>query len=273
MGGNDKLGIFLFQPADMTQKLQKLCRRQCRLRFVQYVQTVSSKAVFDQCHKALTVGLPVKGYTAVAFDHPWSRCIDPIHLVDIAGNIIKALRPEKESVSADPCAFLNPKIPVQLRMGVFRSKIEVHRTALGIKALVHRDGFNEGGFADTVLSHKERHRPCDLQPVHSLQALDHRQIMQITSLRQWPVYAYGLHKQVPVHMLTPVFCSKNGPPFLPPNIISISQTECKVNSLLRCNGFFSLFHNFDPRFLCIIPSCKTEKSALLYRHKEVIPMI
>ena len=52
--------------------------------------------------------------------------------------------------------------------------------------------------------------------------------------------------------------------------IEIAQ-ECQMK-IAEMMGFYYL-HKSKLHILCKIPSCKLQKCALLYRHKEVIPMI
>ena len=104
MGGDDELGVLIHQRVNLTQKRQQPGGRQSRLRLVQQVEPVSTKAVLHQGEEALPVRLLVEGHTAVAVDNAAAKGGALVHVVDVGGHVVKALRPEEKPILgvADP---------------------------------------------------------------------------------------------------------------------------------------------------------------------------
>ena len=196
---NVKLGIHILQPVDMTDQLQHSCRRQSSLRLIQNIKTVAAKTVLYQGHKALPMGLLVERYAAVALYDPWAWGFDPVHLVDIAGNIVKALSPQKKAIPTDRHSLLNTKEPMKLGVGILCCKVEVDSAPFGVEALVNRNGFDEGRLSNTVLAGDNGDPLCDVKPLHSLKAFDHWKISQVAPLRQLPGYSDRCDKQIIDH--------------------------------------------------------------------------
>ena len=98
MGGDNKLGVRLYQLVDLPQQRQKTRRGQRRFRLIQQIKALSTKAVLHQGQKALPVGLLVEGDAAVAVDEPRAKGWGFVHLIDIGGHIVEALRPEEKAV-------------------------------------------------------------------------------------------------------------------------------------------------------------------------------
>ena len=88
------------------------------------------------------MGLPVQGYAAVAVDDPGAQAAALIHLVDVAGDIIEALRPKEEAVPGIALADGSQVLP-QFRVGLPGGKAEVPGAALGIEAAGHGDGLQQ----------------------------------------------------------------------------------------------------------------------------------
>ena len=119
------------------------------------------------------MGLAVEGHPAVAVDDPSARPRLLIHLVDVGGHVVKALRPEEKAVSGigrPP----HREIPVQGGVGLPGGEAEIPGPALGVKAAGHRHRLQQGGLARSVLPHKEGHVGGDLQGMLPVPQRPHR---------------------------------------------------------------------------------------------------
>ena len=110
MGGHHKLGALPHQQVNLSQQGELAAGGQGGLRLVQQVEALPAEAVLYQGQKALTVGLGMEGFSAVAVGQPRDS-------VDIAGRVIKALLPEKEAVPGVGAAGYGEIVP-QGRVGI-----------------------------------------------------------------------------------------------------------------------------------------------------------
>ena len=125
-GGQHVRCSLVFQIVNMAHQFQHSGWGQCRFRLVQYVQTIAAKAVCHQCHEAFAMGLLMQRDTAIAFNHTGAGGWDSIHLIDITGNIIKALCPQEKSVSVTLISSAHGKVFVQIRMRIICGKVEIY---------------------------------------------------------------------------------------------------------------------------------------------------
>ena len=148
------------------------------------------------------MGLPVQGHAAVAVDDLGSQAAALIHLVDVAGDIIEALRPEEEAVPVVALADGSQVLP-QLRVGLPGGEAEIPGAALRIEAAGHGDGLQKRGLPAAVLPYQKRYRPVEAQLVSLCQIPDRGKVFEVAPLRQLPLELHAaqiLHQRLSCSM-------------------------------------------------------------------------
>lgn len=133
---------------------------------------VASNLFSMKRQKTFPVRLRVQRQAAVAINYRRIVRQFAVHIVDIAGKIIKTFRPRKKTVLR-VSAPGNGQVTVQFRIGCVGGEGEVPATALRVKAGGYRDGFEQSGFSRAIFAYKKSDR------------LFKRKMVQVRVRRQW----------------------------------------------------------------------------------------
>src|SRR5687768_4718619 len=134
MGGDDELGLRLDQVVDAGDHSQLTAGRECGFWFVQQIQSLAVKAIYQQGQKRFAMQLLVQSTLTVRRSNGWPSSRLSVQFLDFGGHVKEAFGAEEESIPWTFQASGNAQVPMQLRGGLPCSKSEILRAAFCIKA-------------------------------------------------------------------------------------------------------------------------------------------
>ena len=176
MGRNEELGTLCGKLMDVAKQGHLSLRREGGFRLVEEIQPLIPEPVLDQLEKGLPVGTGVQILAAVGGLYQITI------IADIRRYIVEGFCPQ-EKLGLRPAEPAEGQMAVELRIIVIAGEVHIVTAALRVYPESDRDGLDQRGFADAVLSIQEGDGVIDRKLVKILQTSDVERIAARIDIR------------------------------------------------------------------------------------------